>query len=239
MKKQPKIFIGMGICLAVLLAVPGIAWMTGWQWNPDAPSRLLTFFYFLTQTVSNPFGIITALFLLGALLWRLKPAKTLVWRCALLIIAPILLGQVSVGVLKRAVQEPRPFVAWLSHNQPAEIHRFYSLDTSQRSRMVLDGLKDHTAIPVWQKAHWAEQASYSFPSGHSIFAAAWAMLGVGLLWPRRRFIGATVLIAWAAGVLASRLLLGMHWPVDLLGSIGLALILTYPSIRMINRTVPV
>ncbi|UAY96974.1 phosphatase PAP2 family protein [Dickeya dadantii] len=107
MKKQPKIFPGLGICLAVLLVVPGIAWMTGWQWNPDAPSRLLTFFYFLTQTVSNPFGIITALFLLGALLWRLKPAKTLVWRCALLIIAPILLGQVSVGVLKRAVPSDR------------------------------------------------------------------------------------------------------------------------------------
>jgi hypothetical protein len=70
------------------------------------------------------------------------------------------------------------------------------------------------------------------------FAAAWALLGVGVLWPRKRFLAAFILTAWAAGVLVSRLFLGMHWPVDLLASIGLAFILTRPSVVAINRYLP-
>lgn len=86
--------------------------------------------------------------------------------------------------------------------------------------------------------HWAKESTWSFPSGHSIFAAAWALLGVGVLWPRKRFLAAFILTAWAAGVLVSRLFLGMHWPVDLLASIGLAFILTRPSVVAINRYLP-
>jgi phosphatidylglycerophosphatase B len=49
-----------------------------------------------------------------------------------------------------------------------------------------------------------------------MFAASWALLAVGLLWPRRRTVTIVVLLAWATGVMGSRLLLGMHWPVDLI-----------------------
>jgi phosphatidylglycerophosphatase B len=47
-----------------------------------------------------------------------------------------------------------------------------------------------------------------------MFAASWALLGVGLLWPRRRTWTIVVLL-WATSVMGSRLLLGMHWPRDL------------------------
>lgn len=48
-----------------------------------------------------------------------------------------------------------------------------------------------------------------------MFAASWALLGIGLLWPRRRTVTIVVLLVWATGVMGSRLLLGMHWPRDL------------------------
>lgn len=48
-----------------------------------------------------------------------------------------------------------------------------------------------------------------------MFAASWALLGVGLLWPRRRTLTIVFLLIWATGVMGSRLLLGMHWPRDL------------------------
>lgn len=48
-----------------------------------------------------------------------------------------------------------------------------------------------------------------------MFAATWALLGVGLLWPRRHYKTVALLMVWATGVMGSRLLLGMHWPRDL------------------------
>ena len=238
MKKRPKIATGLGFCLPVLIAVPVVAWLTGWHWQAEAQSPQLGFFYLLTQTVSNPVGVFTAVVLLAALLWVLKPGKAHRWKCALLIMAPIALGQVAVSVLKRVVQEPRPYVMWLNHDQPQAVAQFYSEEPAKRGMTVLNTLHDNHAIPSWQQDHWAKESTWSFPSGHSIFAAAWALLGVGVLWPRKRFLAAFILTAWAAGVLVSRLFLGMHWPVDLLASIGLAFILTRPSVVAINRSLP-
>lgn len=48
-----------------------------------------------------------------------------------------------------------------------------------------------------------------------MFAASWALLGVGLLWPRRRTLTIAILLVWATGVMGDRMLLGMHWPRDL------------------------
>lgn len=48
-----------------------------------------------------------------------------------------------------------------------------------------------------------------------MFAASWALLAVGLLWPRRRTVNHCYLAGLGNGVMGSRLLLGMHWPRDL------------------------
>lgn len=61
----------------------------------------------------------------------------------------------------------------------------------------------------------AKETGFAFPSGHTMFAASWALLGVGLLWPRRRTLTIAILLVWATGVMGSRMLLGMHWPRDL------------------------
>ena len=48
-----------------------------------------------------------------------------------------------------------------------------------------------------------------------MFAASWPLLAVGLLWPRGRTLTIVFLLIWATSVMGSRLLLGMHWPRDL------------------------
>ncbi len=68
---------------------------------------------------------------------------------------------------------------------------------------------------TWLKKHWPFETGFAFPSGHTMFAASWALLGVGLLWPRRHYKTVALLLVWATGVMGSRLLLGMHWPRDL------------------------
>jgi membrane-associated phospholipid phosphatase len=57
-----------------------------------------------------------------------------------------------------------------------------------------------------------DYAFQSFPSGHTAVAFGLA-LSVGLLWPRWR----TLLLAFAAAVAASRVIVGAHYPADVIG----------------------
>ena len=75
--------------------------------------------------------------------------------------------------------------------------------------------------PDWLKKNYEDGTGYSFPSGHSIFAATWLMLAVGFsqLLGNRSFkaellIGAMTI--WGVLMLISRVRLGMHYPIDLL-----------------------
>ncbi|MER1979379.1 phosphatase PAP2 family protein, partial [Pseudocitrobacter faecalis] len=51
-----------------------------------------------------------------------------------------------------------------------------------------------------------KETGFAFPSGHTMFAASWALLAVGLLWPRRRTFTIAILLVW------------MHWPRDLVAA---------------------
>jgi phosphatidylglycerophosphatase B len=129
--------------------------------------------------------------------------------------AAILIGQGIKSVIKNKVQEPRPFVAWLEKTHHIPTDEFYNLKRTQRAELVKEQLDGQQEIPVWLRNHWQFETGFAFPSGHTMFAASWALLGVGLLWPRRRTFTLVVLLVWATGVMGSRLMLGMHWPRDL------------------------
>jgi phosphatidylglycerophosphatase B len=118
--------------------------------------------------------------------------------------------------IKDRVQEPRPFVLWLEKAHNVDEKYFYSFKRKQRSALVKEQLQDQSLIPHWLRKHWQVETGFAFPSGHTMFAATWALLGVGLLWPRRHYKTVAVLVVWAMGVMGSRLLLGMHWPRDLI-----------------------
>ncbi|MBK4715836.1 MULTISPECIES: phosphatidylglycerophosphatase B [Tenebrionibacter/Tenebrionicola group] len=202
----------------LLLIVPVFAMLSGWVWRPDQDALWLKMMYWITETVTQPWGIITHVALVGWFLWclrfRLKAALALFTLLAIAILA----GQGAKSVIKEQVRAPRPYVAWLekTHNVPVE--QFYNLKRKVRSQLVARQLQDETRIPSWLRAHWQNDTGFAFPSGHTMFAASWALLAVGLLWPRRRIISISLLMLWACAVMSSRLLLGMHWPRDLIAA---------------------
>lgn len=216
-------------CAALLLLVmPVLVWLSGWQWSPGMSDDILRPFYWMTETVSAPWGTLTNILLCAWFLWclryRIKPAIVLV----LLLSAAVLIGQGVKTYVKKQVQEPRPYVQWLGKTQEMDVTAFYQQKTKARSKQVkeeLGNLQDNALIPHWLGKSWEADTGFAFPSGHTMFAASWALLGVGLLWPRRHYKTIAVLLVWAGLVMGSRLLLGMHWPRDLMASVGISWIL--------------
>ncbi|BDH45674.1 phosphatidylglycerophosphatase B [Salmonella enterica subsp. enterica serovar Choleraesuis] len=199
----------------VLLIMPVAVWLSGWRWQAGDDARWLKLLYWVTETVTQPWGIITHVLLCGWFLWclrfRLKPALMLF---ALLGVA-ILAGQGVKSWVKKQVQEPRPYVIWLEQEHQVPVDAFYRLSRSERGNLVKEQLQQETTVPAWLRSHWQRETGFAFPSGHTMFAASWALLGVGLLWPRRRTLTIIILMVWATAVMGSRLVLGMHWPRDL------------------------
>ena len=200
----------------LLIAMPLCVWLSGWQWQPGESGGVLRFLFWMTETVTSPWGIITSSVLSAWMLWclrfRLKPAILLL----IIMNGAILAGQYTKSWIKEQVQEPRPYVVWLEQQHGVSNDAFYQLKRKQRGEMVNTLLASDTQIPRWLKQHWAFETGFAFPSGHTMFAASWALLAMGLLWPRRRVVTLVVLFSWAVMVMGSRLLLGMHWPRDLI-----------------------
>lgn len=76
---------------------------------------------------------------------------------------------------------------------------------------------------LWEaQSYWGS----SFPSGHTLGAAAFAAaaaLCLARIWPRSAPTAMTCGMLWASGVALSRLVLGVHWPSDVLAALCLGL----------------
>ncbi|XBS68226.1 phosphatidylglycerophosphatase B [Acerihabitans sp. KWT182] len=203
-----------GIGAMVLMVIPLLAWVSGWQWHPDNEKWWWRVLFWITQTVTSPWGFITALVLICWFLWclrfRWRPALAL----ACILGAALLAGQGIKTVIKDRVQEPRPYVMWLEQTHDMDGRIFYSLPGKARAMLVKKELQNEREIPRWLRKHWQHETGFAFPSGHTIFAASWAMLAWGLLWPRRHYASVAAIMIWSVAVLGSRMVLGMHWPRD-------------------------
>jgi phosphatidylglycerophosphatase B len=66
---------------AILLIMPLAVWISGWTWQPGQHTAWLKPLYWVTETVSQPWGIITHVLLCAWFLWclrfRLRPAVML------------------------------------------------------------------------------------------------------------------------------------------------------------------
>ena len=200
----------------LLLLMPMAVWISGWQWLPGPSAWWLKALYAVTETVTQPWGIITHLLLCALFIAILRPGVRQAVALALILSAAVLLGQGAKSWVKGVVQEPRPFVIWLEKTQQIPVEQFYTLKRKERSALVKEQLEQQNDIPGFLRHHWQKETGYAFPSGHTMFAATWALLAVGLLWPRRRIITIAAIMVWASAVMGSRLLLGMHWPLDLM-----------------------
>ncbi len=83
---------------------------------------------------------------------------------------------------------------------------------------VLKTVVGRTRPDLWDTEwYWGS----SFPSGHTLVVAAFATaaaLCVFRIWPAMRDIALTVAILWISLVALSRLVLGVHWPTDVLAA---------------------
>ncbi len=78
------------------------------------------------------------------------------------------------------------------------------------------------ARPALWDAQWAWGSS--FPSGHTLSTAAFATaaaLCVSRVWPRAGAVAMVIALLWTVLVAVSRLVLGAHWPSDVLAAMCL------------------
>ena len=116
---------------ALLLVMPVAVWISGWRWQPGEQNGLLKAAFWVTETVTQPWAVITHLILFGWFLWCLRfRIKAAIMLFAILA-AAILVGQAVKSWIKDKVQEPRPFVIWLEKTRDFPVDEFYTFELVQ------------------------------------------------------------------------------------------------------------
>ena len=225
----------------ILLCLPLLVWVTGWHWQPVNAVPLKPVLFVFTETVTRPWGILTTLVLGGWLLWlRYGDGAGLreLLLTAMLVVLVVWGGQGINKLIKHYVEEPRPYTLWISTVSGTSVDHFYQLSRAERGRLVSRVAGQEQVIPGWLRQHWAYETGYAFPSGHSMFAACWALLMLVLAGVKRHTVTVTVTFAWAIVVMWSRMALGMHWPWDVIMSVivaGLLLTVTCTLFRKVLK----
>ena len=78
---------------------------------------------------------------------------------------------------------------------------------------------------LWEtQSYWGS----SFPSGHTLSSAAFATgaaLCLARIWPRVATLARATALSWIGLVALSRLVLGVHWPSDVLAALCLGVLI--------------
>ncbi len=125
----------------------------------------------------------------------------------------------------------KPLPAQISDSVKINITTFYHLDKAARSATMahaLAQLKSSQAqlnLAPRIEQHWIHESGYAFPSGHSLFAATLVLVVSYYLLGAGQMLLASLLSVWGILMGLSRMLLGMHWPQDVLFSGILAAII--------------
>ena len=173
--------------------------------------------YLPSAMISLPNLLFTIAFLLLITQYKLKLSIRSLIMLTLALGALLVTDWVIKSVIKQLTTEPRPYLLWLEEKGLIpSIGEFYSSAKSLRKEWVL-AAGESLAIPNWLKLHWQAEVSYAFPSGHSIAAFSLAQF-FGQIWLARAPKGAWLLILAALATASSRLIMGMHWPIDVITS---------------------
>lgn len=212
--------------LTIFLIIPLSVTAVNWQWQPTSINSTSEYFFWLTETASFPWAIITSglLFLLFCLLLANKTKKTIL--LLLILVCAMLGGQIIKSLIKQKTAESRPYVLWLAKEYHFNDKQFYSQTRAERKATIEQLLANSNTIPNWLAQHWQNETGYAFPSGHTLFAATWAFLAIALLSFKRHFLIVNAIIIWSLLIETSRLLLGMHSAYDLILGIVLAWVIS-------------
>ncbi|SES70201.1 phosphatase PAP2 family protein [Thorsellia anophelis] len=238
-----------------MFTIPLLGWYFNWElleltqnngWYTHLDGRFEHFSVFVlflfTESVSFPYGIITAFFLTIIIARLLK--LTLFQTCLLLVVtaSAIIFGLGIKSLIKHITSEPRPYMLWLANLSTSvklDLAQYYALTDKAAQQALLKSIIEQPFfepwhIPSWLADHWIRDREYSFPSGHTFFASFFALLTAGLLKNKSNWL-VGLLIFWAMVVMLSRLLLGMHRPIDLIGGVIIALIVSLAALWLMHK----
>ncbi len=105
-----------------------------------------------------------------------------------------------------------------------------SMITAPMAVYALKSTFERTRPALWDvPLYWGS----SFPSGHTLSTTAFALalvLCIARIWPQRRgpvMLVIVIAVLWTLGVALSRLVIGVHWPTDVLASLGLGVVIPH------------
>ncbi len=173
------------------------------------------FFTLLTDSAGSR-GFLLTLGLLLAVMVKLTGINRQLLAQLLQLGVILVIGFAAKTGLKQMTESPRPYTEVLAHELliPQPEH-FYNLTTEQQTQVLI---KVAEKVSPWRIQHWQGETDYSFPSGHTVFAAICLAFFGNILLQRKQYALSAVLLVWALSVAYSRLWLGMHRPVDLIGA---------------------
>ena len=230
MTTQKSLFTSLLSGTFLLLCAPIFVFISGWQWQPFTEIPLYLYPLFLiSETGTVPQVLITCLIFAGIALLYLKLSLKKAVLCSIIICTYLGAGQVVKGTMKNIFQEGRPYVTWLQAENLINTDDFYQLTRAQRAEFIRAQDFSSYNLPDWQQKHWSKETGYSFPSGHTIFAAQWLLLYLLLLGRKKAYLPITFISVWAVSMEISRMILGMHWASDVFVSSLLAAALIYPT----------
>lgn len=144
---------------------------------------------------------------------------------------------------------PRPNIANLAESGTLgpdfpDGDTFYAAGDKQERREILGQLLETVETPPMSdlvREHWAHETGFSFPSGHATgaagFATALAAIGFAWLTGWRWAVAVVVLPIWAVAIAASRVLLDVHRPVDVVAGTLVGFLFGLAVFAVFRRTV--
>ncbi|UDN37790.1 phosphatidylglycerophosphatase B [Proteus sp. NMG38-2] len=233
MNKKITRLISLGSIL--LLIIPSVVLMLGWQWQPtDHPLGGISTLW-IADSAAKPWGTISIIVFLALLFMVLKLKRNNFIQLAVIIVATLVVGQLVKVAVKNTVKEPRPYVVWVSDNLHITPEAFYQVPRSAREQLLQNGLANSPMIPEWQLKHWKAETGYAFPSGHSLFAATLGLFVFVLFMLRGHYFLATLGLLWGIDVTVGRIVLGMHWASDVIVGILISTMLVWCAFKVIER----
>ncbi len=219
-----------------LAAILGLVAPAFWVPLPMPPGAAGEVAWWVSATATLP-GLL-ALGLVALALLR-PQGRQLAWLVVPLVLLLADLAWINEHLLKPAVASPRPNLVWLTGSDGAAA-LYAQGDKQARSEALAQRLADRPlGLSPRVRKHWIAQTGYSFPSGHSLMAgllAGWFFYWAACCGAMRRLWW---LVPWAAAVAWSRLVLGVHRPIDVLAGLALGLAVSWATAALIRRRVSV
>ncbi|CAM3257325.1 phosphatase PAP2 family protein [Shewanella pealeana] len=229
---------------AVLLMLPATIYLTASSLFPGIAldTWLSEALYWLTSTGTAPYGIITGLLILTACYRRMSKPHflKLVLAVSISMAATLSLNH----FLKPYFAEPRPNAALLEQEYLLNTQDFYQHSKADKRELIgiaiqqLDVARPDLQLSASIKRHWQHEVGYAFPSGHTLFAVTLALVVGYYLLLAGNLIMPAVLLSWAIAMGFSRMLLGMHWPQDVLASTAIGGSIAFGSIYLTQALWP-